>query len=148
MNNEFDIQNFLEAQIEASVKADIEPAKIYAIAMTDGLMPSEYNYQNISDSDLEEWDAHYRRFKDVMNSVNNLMMKAKKNPDYTPENEQYIAGVFFASLISGIAPGTEITDHSQQQQSIYNKAIWIYDKIHQYEMDKHPAEIKKRMKLN
>ncbi len=148
MNNEFDIQNFLEVQIEASVKAGIDPAKIYAIAMTDGLMPTQDNLQHISKSDLDEWDAHYTRFKNGMSSVNKLMIKAKKNPDYRPEHEQYIAGVFFASLISGIALGTEIVDYSEEQQSIYNEAIWVYDKIHQFEMECHPLEIEKRMKLN
>ena len=53
MNNEFDIQNILEAQIEASMQAGIDPTKIYAIAMTDGLMPTEDNLQQLSESDLK-----------------------------------------------------------------------------------------------
>ena len=147
MKDEMDTQGFLETQIEALVNANIDPAKIYATAMTDGLMPTDENLENISKKDLDEWDAHFRRFGYRMSGVKKLISKAKKNPEYTPEDEQYIAGAFFASLISGIALGTEIEDYPEGQQDLYNKVMWIYDNIHQYEMKYHPLEMKKRMKL-
>ena len=67
-----------------------------------------------------------------MSTVKKLMTVAMKSPDYRPEHEQYVAGAFFASLISGITLGTEIEDYPEEQQSNYDKAIWFYDMIHQY----------------
>lgn len=147
MNDKNEIQDILDAQIEAFVSAGIDPAKIYATAMTDGLMPTEENLQHIPESDFEEWGMHCESYKDHMGGVRKLLTIATKNPDYSPEDEQYIAGVYFGSLVAGLPYGADITDCPDEQYEIYDKAVWIYDKIQHYEMKYHRHEIKKRMKL-
>ncbi|MDA1371553.1 MAG: hypothetical protein O2971_12440 [Proteobacteria bacterium] len=124
------IEHFLETQIEAMVKAGIDPAKIYATAMTDGLMPTEDNLQQISKNDLQEWQDHHKRFEHCISNVKKLIKVAKKSPAFKPGDEPYIAGVYFAVLISGMAIGTELGDYPEEQQDTYMKAIWVFDRIY------------------